>query len=409
MRVPQTELTAQQGEALAQLAFSRLSFTVRPQGNGDYGLDHHAELIENGYASGRLLALQVKAGNSYFEEHEANGIVFRTDSQHVNYWLHHSLPVAVCLCDLDESQVYWQWVSRDTAISTGKGFKIIVPVIQKVDQQSENALRQILTPAVPGSLYTVLKDYDQSTAGIKRISIKALLSGNTTKAQAAAIVRRITGERALDGYCYDATATGGQNPVAQVVWTYLYLTPEDYANSNHYCSSLWVHDRVPHNFRPISLDGENVGHGIVVRWNPSYADMARLSASFLTKAQYLAYAEPITSALAPLTDSLGVQLEALSCGSIDEAQFLSNTSKDRARISHLQQVLQDLPSPPFECSQIDHLLQAITANLANIALFFSEDGMSLWPSRPRLHMSTDQIRTANETLLGFRYEIGKLR
>ena len=157
MRVPLTEQTAQQGEDLAQWQFSKLGFTVRPQNNRDYGLDHHAELIEDGQASGRLLALQVKAGDSYFDERDGTDIIFRTDSDHIDYWLNHSLPVAVCLCDLAEAEVYWQIVSPETVISTGKGFKIKVPINQKVDQQSRHDLRQILTPAVPGSRYTVLR------------------------------------------------------------------------------------------------------------------------------------------------------------------------------------------------------------------------------------------------------------
>ena len=45
-----------------------------------------------------------------------------------------------------------------------------------------------------------------SIAGIKRVSIEALVNGNMTKADAAAIVRRIAGKRGLDGYCYDAPA-----------------------------------------------------------------------------------------------------------------------------------------------------------------------------------------------------------
>ena len=371
-------------------------------------MDHHAELVENGHASGRLLALQVKAGNSYFEERDDHGIVFRTDSQHVHYWSNHSLPVVICLCDLEQSQVYWQTVNHETGISTGKGYKIIVPVAQKVDEQSKNSLRQILTPAVPGSLYTVLKDEDQSIAGIKRVSIKALANGHMTKAAAAAIVRRITGERGLDGYRYAAGA-GVHNSDARVVWTYLYLTAEDYANSNHYCSSLWIYDQVPHNFRPISLDGENIGHGITVRWNPSYAEMARLLTSSLTKTQYLAHADPITAALPLLTKSLGLQIDALSSHRITEDEFLSNTSKQRASISQIQQALLDLPYPPFECSEIDQLFQAMTANLANVALIYSERGVTMWTSNARLHLAIEQIRSANETLPGFLYEIAKLR
>ena len=51
-----------------------------------------------------------------------------------------------------------------------------------------------------------------SIAGIKRVSIEALVNGNMTKADAAAIVRRIAGERGLDGYCYDATGARPSEP-----------------------------------------------------------------------------------------------------------------------------------------------------------------------------------------------------
>ena len=45
---------------------------------------HHAELIEEELASGRLLALQVKTGDSYFAEQDGTDIVFRTDSDHMS-------------------------------------------------------------------------------------------------------------------------------------------------------------------------------------------------------------------------------------------------------------------------------------------------------------------------------------
>ena len=39
--------------------------------------------------------------------------------------------------------------------------------------------------------------------------------------------------------------------------------------------------------------------------------------------------------------------------------------------------------PPFECSEIDHLLQSIIANLANVALIYSETGMTMWSPNAR--------------------------
>ena len=409
MRVPLTEQTAQQGEDLAQWQFSKLGFTVRPQNNRDYGLDHHAELIEDGQASGRLLALQVKAGDSYFDERDGTDIIFRTDSDHIDYWLNHSLPVAVCLCDLAEAEVYWQIVSPETVISTGKGFKIKVPINQKVDQQSRHDLRQILTPAVPGSRYTVLSENDVNFARTQRVSVRALVNGTATKAEIAAIVRRLTSDRTFNGYSRDKFTDSTRNTGAQVVWSYIYLTAEDYANSNPYCSSLWIHDQLPKQMRPLPLDGENIGHDITVRWNPSYTAINRLMASTLTKVQYLSQVTPVINELETLTASLDARLVDFAQGGINEGEFLSATARERTRICQIELEVREVPAAPFECSEIDPLLQAAIANLSNVALFYSESGISTWTSDARLRLALEQVRSENETLPGLRYELGKVR
>ena len=407
MKLPSTQLTGNRGETLAQLSFEKLDFIVRPQHKGDVGIDLHAELIENERPSGSLLALQVKAGESFFAETDGDHFIYRPDSSHVNYWLDHSLPVVVCLSDLATLQVYWQWVNEETAVSTGKGFKIAVPISQKVDQQSKHQLRQILTPALPTSHYTVWQDNEHRIGPIKRASVKALINGTRNKAEIATVIRRITGQRAMDGYCYDATVAGDDS--AHVVWTYIYLTAEDFANGNDYCASLWVHDQVDDRFKPMPLYGENVGHGITVRWNSSYADVARLTASSLTKKQYLAHAEAIITGIQTITESLDQRLEALSASTIDEGEFLAKTSTDRASIERIEALVREMPPPPYECSDLDQLVNLLAANLSNIALIYSERGTSIWSPEQRVHLAVDQIRSAKKTMPRFNYELRRLR
>ena len=76
-------------------------------------------------------------------------------------------------------------------------------VRSKVDERSIHALRQILTPAVPSSNYTVLSENDVSFARIQRISVKALVNGTATKADKAAIVRKLTADRTSAGRSRD--------------------------------------------------------------------------------------------------------------------------------------------------------------------------------------------------------------
>ncbi len=131
---------------MAMDSFEALGFAFRPQSAEDYGIDAHAELIEAEHPTGRLLGIQLKSGPSYFTKREGDSYVFRADRTHVEYWTDHCLPVLVCLCDVDNRQIYWQVVNRQTAISTGKGYKFLIPMSQQVDSESAPTFTDLLTP-----------------------------------------------------------------------------------------------------------------------------------------------------------------------------------------------------------------------------------------------------------------------
>lgn len=132
MKAQKTNRIERQGIGIVITAFESLGFAFREQTESDYGIDAHIELIQKELPTGQLLALQIKSGESYLSETGSNNFVFRTDDKHVNYWLNHSLPVLICLCDIEKRKVYWQIVTNETAISTGNGYKIIVPSTQLI-------------------------------------------------------------------------------------------------------------------------------------------------------------------------------------------------------------------------------------------------------------------------------------
>ena len=133
----------------------------------DVGIDAHVELLDNGHATGRILALQIKAGPSFLKECTDECYIFRTDSEHVKYWREHVLPVLICLCDLDAQLVYWQRVSCETTISTGKQYKIKIPVVQRIDIGSRSAFLDILTPIVPKSEKATERDLMEAPGRIR--------------------------------------------------------------------------------------------------------------------------------------------------------------------------------------------------------------------------------------------------
>ena len=104
------------------------------------GIDAHLEVVSNGEASGRLLAVQIKSGNSQFAESAPGGWWFRCDADHVEYWQGHSLPVVVALYRPGTQAVYWQHVNDETLVGTGKNWKVFVPSSQQLDEDCAQAL-----------------------------------------------------------------------------------------------------------------------------------------------------------------------------------------------------------------------------------------------------------------------------
>ncbi len=122
------------GIAATEYFFSENGWLFREQPTNDYGIDAHVEIVAEQHPTGKLIALQIKSGKSYFEEETEHAYIFRTDDKHVAYWVNHSMPVVLILFDPDTKQAYWQPISRETVESTGKQWKVLVPKTNTIDK-----------------------------------------------------------------------------------------------------------------------------------------------------------------------------------------------------------------------------------------------------------------------------------
>ncbi|AZQ70283.1 DUF4365 domain-containing protein [Streptomyces luteoverticillatus] len=134
---------------ISHLVTRELGWVFREQPTVDVGIDAHLEVVDGttSKATGQLLAVQIKAGLSYFASPTEDGWWFVGDTAHIEYWLGHSLPVLVMLYNPETQRVYWQHVSRQTAFSTGKGWKIHVPVTQELSAQSVVEIQPLARPS----------------------------------------------------------------------------------------------------------------------------------------------------------------------------------------------------------------------------------------------------------------------
>ncbi len=122
---------------------SGLQWVFREQPLEDYGIDAHVELVDGDEMLGRLIALQIKSGRSYFGSPADGGWSFRDKAAHFKYWLRFSVPVIVVLVDLDTKRCHWQLVTDATVEkSASKQWKLFVPEAHVLDSSAARPLRE---------------------------------------------------------------------------------------------------------------------------------------------------------------------------------------------------------------------------------------------------------------------------
>lgn len=78
--------TERVGVNAVEAIFLGFKWVFRPQPISDYGLDAQIEIWEAEKFTGKLVALQIKSGASYFERKKGDDYVFTGELKHLDYW-----------------------------------------------------------------------------------------------------------------------------------------------------------------------------------------------------------------------------------------------------------------------------------------------------------------------------------
>jgi tetratricopeptide (TPR) repeat protein len=165
--------TGRMGVSGASIVFEAWGWLFREQQIEDYGIDAHVEPMDGAERPSRqLLALQIKAGASYFEEETEDGWWFRDSRRHWHYWLGHVLPVVIVLYNPETDELFWQYAEASLVQLTGEEGKLLIPRGHVLDRAGagRDSLRQIVRdfrradpladslPLLPPSAAWVLRD-----------------------------------------------------------------------------------------------------------------------------------------------------------------------------------------------------------------------------------------------------------
>jgi len=130
--------------AAAAREFSSWGWAFREQAAYDFGIDALAEEVDDGFPTGRVMALVLKGRQAPFSEPDAGGWQYRVRNAELSYWLSYSLPVVLLAHNPDTGLTYWQHFTPEAVTYTSRGGKIRFPSEHVLSPDARPALTSIV-------------------------------------------------------------------------------------------------------------------------------------------------------------------------------------------------------------------------------------------------------------------------
>ena len=356
--------------------FEKAGYIFREQPISDYGIDAHIEVVEKEIVTGKLIALQIKTGTSWFQEFTPQGYVFRGDNEHLEYWIEHSLPVLIILHNPETHISYWQAIKTENVIPTGKGWKIIVPEIQRINPGMDVDLKRLVNKLPTHKGYTICRIDDVSHGLAKRYSLRVILNKEHTQSGIIDLIKKLTVEAInCEYHRNDMTRNHWCNKPAHVVWLYIYPSAEDEKNNNFICQAEWFSESIPSGAEPISIGGEEIADRIKVKWKDDYLIWAMFNDdNTIDKEDFVRKVSDLADRIYKLLDSAESALNRYDNKEYNFEKFSNILRIDYEQATALYFEGTDIGLSPYECKNASQKFRNMITHAHNVYIFFGGVG-----------------------------------
>ncbi len=129
-KVPDNAFTERAGIIAVDVATVQARCIWRETSTRDVGIDGQIEHVSSdGVATGRIVAVQVKSGESYFANATATDVPYSPSDAHRSYWESHPVPVILALHHPGQDKTWWM----DARAALRDGRPLRVPLTQQLD------------------------------------------------------------------------------------------------------------------------------------------------------------------------------------------------------------------------------------------------------------------------------------
>jgi len=132
--------------AVGRIIEEELEWIFREQQIEDYGIDAHIEVCVEGKPTGKMIASQIKSGESWFSTKNEEGFIYKGSLRHFDYWTQHSLPVILILYNPKLKQAWWVPIESDRIQLFEDKWEIVVPFSFIFDSRASEKLKPYALP-----------------------------------------------------------------------------------------------------------------------------------------------------------------------------------------------------------------------------------------------------------------------
>lgn len=122
---------------IQRIIYRDFGWSFREQPIDDCGIDAYIEIADCNNASGKLIAVQIKSGQSYFHNIKNGLVTFYVDSRHQQYWSNMVLPVIVVLYNPGTEECIWESIEKIA------DKKLYIPLAQKLSAGFKKKLEEL--------------------------------------------------------------------------------------------------------------------------------------------------------------------------------------------------------------------------------------------------------------------------
>lgn len=410
MKYPEESRVSRIGVQIVGEKFERCGYIFREQPISDCGIDAQVEWVENGIATGELIALQIKSGSSFFSEESFEDFVYRGDRKHLDYWIRHSLPVLIVLCDVRTTRCYWQVIDPNSVEVTGQGWKVSLPKYQLVNCGMSGDLKYLLKKIKPEYPYSIIGTSDVSHGDAKRYSIEVLLNKECTQSEIVWVVKELTKEAANMEYSRSNLPSYKWKKVsAHVVWLFIFPTIEDAKKKNYICRSQWISTCFHPDIKYDDFVGDKIADGLVVDWSEDYhSNSINNRANSVSKSAYFRSIDDIIASVHPKVEVLLNLCEKENAESNICLAAEKVMKRDAKIIQDHYLASGDIGFAPIDCEGLNDSFHSLMAAIANLYLPYIYGNINDFRSNVSSHLR-QMVPEVYSQYDRFLYEYGKSR